>query len=112
MAEIPEAVQSDLCRIGGVEGLVEQVPPLEELVRRSGIYRALSDPIRLTILHLLSGQPLCVCVIKEVLAIGDSNLSYHLNVLKQSGLVASAQAGNWLIYRLTDEGRRYLERGE
>ena len=38
--------------------------------------------IRLTVMYSLLSQPLCVCVIKEVVKIADSKLSYHLSILK------------------------------
>lgn len=64
--------------------------------------RACADPVRLKILSLLSAQPLCVCVIKEVIGIADSKLSYHLNVLRKAGLIDGEPQGNWIIYSLTD----------
>ena len=53
---------------------------------------------------MLAVQPLCVCVIKAVLEIADSKLSYHLSVLKKAGLIQGDQQGNWIIYRLTGGG--------
>lgn len=52
---------------------------------------------------MLAVRPLCV--IKEVLSIADSKLSYHLSVLKEAGLIVGEAQENWIIYRLTDEGR-------
>lgn len=54
---------------------------------------------------MLSFQPLCVCVIKEVLGIADSKLSYHLGVLKKAGLITGESEANWIIYSLTEAGR-------
>jgi ArsR family transcriptional regulator len=105
--EISAAIREDLERSGGFDGLVARVPPEETIREQSRIHHALSDPLRLTILHLLKDQPLCVCVIKSVVRIADSRLSYHLNILKEGGLIAAEQQGNWNIYRITDEGRRH-----
>src|SRR5665647_2028371 len=57
----------------------------EPLRVESRRFHPLSDPIRLSILHLLSAQPICVCVIKDVLHVPDSKLSYHLSVLQSTG---------------------------
>lgn len=54
---------------------------------------------------MLSPQPLCVCVIKEVIGIADSKLCYHVSVLKKVGLIEGEPQGNWIIYSLTDIGR-------
>jgi ArsR family transcriptional regulator len=62
------------------------------------------NPLCLKILAMLAVQPLCVCVIKAVLGIADSKLSYHLSVLKKTGLITGEAQGNWIIYRLTADG--------
>jgi len=38
-----------------------------------------------------------------------SKLSYHLKLLKEAGLVDSKKDKNFLIYRLTDLGRKVLD---
>lgn len=107
---LPPGVEESLCRSGGIAGLVEQLPDDAALTRESTVHRALADPFRLKILAMLSVQPLCVCVIKAVLAIADSKLSYHLSVLKTAGLIAGDQQGNWIIYRLTEDGAMWAAR--
>lgn len=79
--------------------------------KRSSVYRrkyhALSDPLRLTILYLLKDQPLCVCVINQFMHISGPKLSYHLTVLKESGLIEGEYRGNWIYYSLTETGREF-----
>ncbi|NYT06275.1 MAG: winged helix-turn-helix transcriptional regulator [Methanomicrobiales archaeon] len=106
---IPEEVAASLCACGGIEGLETLLPSDAELARSSARHRACADPIRLKILAMLGVQPLCVCVIKAVLVIADSKLSYHLGVLKNAGLIRGEQQGNWIIYSLTTEGREWTE---
>jgi len=79
------------------------------LERESGVHRALGDPLRLKILMMLSVQPLCVCIVKAVLGIADSKLSYHLGVLKKANLITGEAQGNWIIYRLTTEGEAWAQ---
>lgn len=100
----PRTVEESLCRCGGIAGLTGRLPGDEHLKRESALFRALADPLRLKILAMLAVQPLCVCVIKAVLGIADSKLSYHLSVLKKAGLIAGEAQGNWIIYRLTADG--------
>ena len=104
---LPPGVEESLCQCGGIAGLIEQLPGDAALERKSSIHRALADPLRLKILMMLSVQPLCVCVIKAVLDIADSKLSYHLGVLKKASLIAGEAQGNWIIYRLTAEGEAW-----
>jgi len=98
-------------RLGGEEALSRAVPDEHELAAMSRRYHALSDPLRLTILYLLRDQPLCVCVINRFMRIAGSKLSYHLTVLKESGLIEGECRGNWIIYSLTDLGRQYAVDG-
>lgn len=106
--EIPEQVQKELDEIGGFEALAARVPDSARIAEKSRIYHALSDPLRLTILYLIRDQPLCVCVINRFTRLSGSKLSYHLNILKESGLIEGEYHGNWIIYSLTDTGREYL----
>ncbi len=106
---VPDEVACALCACGGIEGLTAQIPTDEDLERLSAEHRACADTCRLKILSLLRDQPLCVCVIKYVLGIPDSKLSYHLSVLKKAGMITGEQLGNWIIYSITETGIRYLE---
>lgn len=105
---LPPGVEESLCRCGGIAGLVEQLPGDATLERQSALHRALADPLRLKILAMLAVQPLCVCVIKAVLGIADSKLSYHLSVLRKTGLIVGEAQGNWIIYRLTADGEAWI----
>jgi|SRR5665811_1293512 len=107
--EIPGMIQCDLDEVGGVKGLIERLPSKKNIEKISATHHALSDPVRISILYLLIIQPLCVCVIKECIGIAGSKLSYHLNIMKESGLVESEQQGNWIIYRITDNGKKYAD---
>lgn len=110
--EIPESIQKYLEALGGFEALAGRIPPKEELETKSRIYHALADPIRLTILYLIRDQPLCVCVINRFMCLAGSKLSYHLTILKESGLIEGEYHGNWIIYSITEHGRKALASGE
>ena len=100
---IPEEITASLCACGGIGGLIDLLPSETDLEQMSIRHRACADPIRLKILAMLGVQPLCVCVIKAVLGIADSKLSYHLGVLKKAGLIMGEQQGSWIIYSPTGE---------
>jgi DNA-binding transcriptional ArsR family regulator len=105
----PDKIQYDLDAVGGVKGLCKRLPTQKRIAKMSATYHALSDPVRMTILHLLAVQPLCVCVIKECIGIADSKLSYHLTIMKKADLIEGEQQGNWIIYHLTDLGKKYAD---
>jgi len=106
---IPEEIAESLCSCGGIEGLAARLPPDELFLRMREWYQACADPTRLKILCLLRVQPLCVCLIKNVVKMADSRISYHLTILKKAGLIEGEQQGYYIIYRITPEGQRFVE---
>jgi ArsR family transcriptional regulator len=70
----------------------------------SQTFKALSDPIRLKILYLLTERDsLCVCEIVEILSLNQSTVSRHLAYLKNSNIVNSWREGVWMHYSLKKE---------
>ena len=104
---IPPVIQEEQDRSGGLKGLISRLPDDQELQNLIEVHHPLSDMIRMKILHLLTSQPLCVCVIREIIGISDSKLSYHLNAFKKTGLIVGEQQVSWIIYSLTEKGRKY-----
>lgn len=68
--------------------------------RAATIFHALSDETRLAILGRLRGGERCVCDLTDLLDAAQSRLSFHLKVLKDSGLVTSRKEGRWMHYDL------------
>ena len=53
------------------------------------ILKAMGHPIRLKIVKFLLDKPHCVCELKENLDFSQPNLSQHLKILKEAGIIAS-----------------------
>ncbi|API88477.1 hypothetical protein BKP56_03815 [Marinilactibacillus sp. 15R] len=67
-------------------------------------FKALSDPIRLTILHLLAlNGKSCVCDLEEVLNLQQSKLSYHLKILLNAKLIKKEVSKTWSYYWVEEE---------
>ncbi len=64
------------------------------------IMKALGQVNRLRILNLLNQQKLCVCEMQNIMNQSQSNISRHLNVLKQSGLISSEKDSLYIYYYL------------
>ena len=107
---IPQDIADSISSCGGVEGLIESLPPDDSIERMQRWYQACADPVRLKIISLLMVRPLCVCVIKACLQMADSKISYHLNILKKAGMIEGEQQGYYIIYHLTAQARMFLER--
>jgi len=106
MMEIPDEIEEELEERGGLTKLLEKLNNLD-IERKSKVHKALSNQVRLKILALLKEQDLCVCVLKEILDIKDSKLSYHLSVLKEEDLIVGERDANFMIYRLTEKGDKF-----
>jgi len=65
-----------------------------------GVMESLSDPIRINILELMMNGEICVCDIVKVTGLSQSKISYHIKILKDSGLVSDRQEGRWVYYKL------------
>ncbi len=75
-------------------------PPLARLVQR---HKAIAHPVRLRVLAMLRGGPLCVCQMTAVTRLAASTVSEHLSELRRAGLVAERKEGRWVEYRLATE---------
>ena len=66
------------------------------------IFKALSDETRLRILSLMKEGEICVCDIAETLNMTQPNISFHLSMLKESGLIKDRRNGRWIHYSLDE----------
>jgi len=64
------------------------------------ICKALSDPNRLRIVQMLSGDEKCACKLLERFDITQPTLSHHMQVLCECGLVHTRKEGKWSHYTL------------
>lgn len=71
----------------------------------AAVSRALGDETRLRILNVLVERgETCVCELMETLATTQSNVSFHLTVLKNTGLIADKKIGKWMFYSINLKG--------
>lgn len=67
------------------------------------IFKALSDANRLRILSLIWKNEMCVCEIERTLCLTQSNVSRHLTLLRNAGLITAVKRPPWIYYRLSNE---------
>jgi DNA-binding transcriptional ArsR family regulator len=75
---------------------------LAQLIARR--FRVLADPLRVRMLDLLRDGELNVNTIADQLHAGQQNISKHLNVLADAGMVHRRKDGNHVYYRIADQG--------
>lgn len=64
------------------------------------ICQTLSNPKRLRIINILREKEVSAGEIQKTLRIPKANLSQHMAVLRQKGIVVSRREGNTVYYRL------------
>ncbi|MEN6625593.1 MAG: metalloregulator ArsR/SmtB family transcription factor [Candidatus Sumerlaeia bacterium] len=69
----------------------------------SSMFKAVGDPARLRLLHLLSHEELSVGELVRILEMPQSSISRHLKALKDQGLVADRPIGAATFYRASVE---------
>lgn len=83
------------CAPGPVHGM-----PVETAENLTQLFKAMSSPIRVQILDILSRHAgeICVCDIESQFELSQPTISHHLGVLRKAGLVQSEQRGLWAFY--------------
>ncbi|WP_225797569.1 ArsR/SmtB family transcription factor [Streptomyces aculeolatus] len=64
------------------------------------VIRALADPLRLRIVELLAEETLCTTHLVEETGARQTNLSNHLRVLREAGVVETEPCGRFTYYKL------------
>ncbi|MCI5180328.1 MAG: ArsR family transcriptional regulator [Candidatus Electrothrix sp. AS4_5] len=67
------------------------------------LLKAISHPIRLKILCLLQDKELTVSEIREEVETSGANISQHLNIMRNQGIISSRKEANFIYNRIADE---------
>jgi len=79
--------------------------------------KAIADPTRLKILHVLKqkgccsigkAEGMCACDIEEQIKLSQPTISHHMAVLKKAGLVQAEKHGLWMWYRRNEKSLKEL----
>jgi len=77
-------------------------PELVELIAKR--FRVLGDPLRITLLDRLRDGDATVSELREATGASQQNVSKHLGVLLEAGIVRRAKRGTSSVYSIADEG--------
>jgi DNA-binding transcriptional ArsR family regulator len=79
----------------------------QKLEKAARCLRTLAHPMRLLIIHLLADGERSVQELEKAAGVSQSNMSQHLNILKDKEILASRRVANQVFYRL--DNPRMLE---
>jgi ArsR family transcriptional regulator len=74
----------------------------EQATQLANLAKALSHPVRIQVVDLLSRYEgeVCVCEIERHFSLTQPTISHHLKVLRDAGLIDADQRGLWVYYHL------------
>ncbi len=75
----------------------------DDIETASRSLKAMSHPLRLKILCTLGNQEVCVQSIFDNVGTSQSNISQHLAILRDKGILSSRKDANKVYYRVEDE---------
>jgi len=88
--------------VDGVGALSHPLPaPLIGLIAQR--FRVLSEPMRIKLLDLLRDGPATVQELTEATGSSQQNVSKHLGILLQAGIVSREKRGTSAVYAIADE---------
>lgn len=65
--------------------------------------KAMSHPLRLKILCVVGGEEVCVQDIVDAVGTSQSNISQHLAILRDKGVLHTRKDANRVFYRVADQ---------
>ncbi len=74
----------------------------EDIERAAMSIKAMAHPLRLRILCTLGDREVSVQEIVELVGTSQSNISQHLAILRDKGILASRKDANRVYYRVSD----------
>jgi ArsR family transcriptional regulator len=92
--------------IGCESPLTREPLSAEQAGTVAGVFKALSDPIRLRLLSLIAshdGGEACVCELTGFFNVSEPTISHHLKALREAGLVTSQRRASWVYYRVVPD---------
>ena len=71
--------------------------------RAARAFKAMGHPVRLAIIRCAVGNGMCVGDLHRCLDRSQPNISQHLSVLREAGLLVPKRDGNRVCYHIADE---------
>ena len=75
----------------------------EDIEKASRSIKAMSHPLRLKILSVLGREEFSVQDIVDLVGTSQSNISQHLGILKDKGILVARKDANKVFYSVSDE---------
>jgi DNA-binding transcriptional ArsR family regulator len=74
----------------------------QEMLALANRFKALAEPTRLQIIAAICDQERSVQEICNITGLPQGNVSKHLRIMKEAGVLTSRREGVWRFYRVID----------
>lgn len=82
--------------------ILDLIDKQEHIETAARALKAISHPLRLKILCIVGDQEVCVQDIVEAVGTSQSNISQHLAILRDKGVLQTRKDANRVFYRVCD----------
>ena len=96
-AEVAEEYRKELLQ------LAEDAAEAETAKKKSRFFKALSDEKRLRIVKLLMVKEMCICELMICLDMTQPNISHHIQILENVGIIKRTKKGKWVYCSLANK---------
>ena len=83
--------------------IIDLIDKHEHIETAARALKAIAHPLRLKILCVLGGSEICVQEIVEAVGTSQSNISQHLAILRDKGVLQTRKDANRVYYRVCDQ---------
>ncbi|CAG0968307.1 Biofilm growth-associated repressor [Rhodocyclaceae bacterium] len=83
--------------------IVDMIDKKEHIETAARALKAISHPLRLKILCVVGDQEVCVQDIVDAVGTSQSNISQHLAILRDKGVLQTRKDANRVFYRVADQ---------
>jgi len=88
---------------GAVDLITDLIEKQEHIETAARALKAISHPLRLKILCVIGDQEACVQEIVDAVGTSQSNISQHLAILRDKGVLLTRKDANRVYYRVGDQ---------
>lgn len=85
------------------DAIIDLIDKHEQIETAARALKAIAHPLRLKILCVLGGSEICVQEIVEAVGTSQSNISQHLAILRDKGVLQTRKDANRVYYRVCDQ---------
>jgi ArsR family transcriptional regulator len=86
----------------GLAGAINLIDKQEHIEQAARALKSIAHPLRLKVLCVLGDQEACVQDIVDAVGTSQSNISQHLAILRDKGVLVTRKDANRVYYRVGD----------